>query len=67
MCFIVTRQRAKTALNEAIETVVESKLSKPKQDQFIIETNKMIRLLESDSAKSSSSQQKLGNKKSSFH
>ena len=58
-----TRQRAKIALNEAIESVKESKLSSSKQEQFIIETNKMIELLESELAKSSSPQQKMGNEK----
>ena len=56
-----TRQCAKKALNEAIESVKESKLSNTKQEQFIIETNKMIELLESELAKSSSLQQKMGN------
>ena len=55
-------QRAKEALNEAIETVKESKLSNAKQEQFMIETKKMIELLESESAKNSSLNQKLGNK-----
>ena len=59
--FAETRQCAKTALNEAIESVKESKLSNTKQEQFIIETNKMIELSESESAKSSSLQQKMGN------
>ena len=55
-------QRAKEALNEAIETVKESKLSNAKQEQFMIETKKMIELLESESAKNSSLNQKLGSK-----
>ena len=58
----MARQRAKEALNEAIETVKESKLSHTKQEQFIIETKKMIELLESESAKNSSLNQKHGNK-----
>ena len=58
----MARQRAKEALNEAIETVKESKLSNAKQEQFMIETKKMIELLESESAKNSSLNQKLGNK-----
>ena len=58
----MARQRAKEALNEAIETVKESKLSHTKQEHFIIETKKMIELLESESAKNSSLNQKLGNK-----
>ena len=58
----MARQRGKEALNEAIETVKESKLSNTKQEQFIIETKKMIELLESESAKNSSLNQKLGNK-----
>ena len=41
----------------------ESKLSISKQEQFIIETNKMIESLESELAKSSSLQQKMGNMK----
>ena len=55
-------QRAKEALNEAIEAVKESKLSNPKQEKFIIETKKMIELTESESAKNSTLNQKLGNK-----
>ena len=58
----MARQRAKEALNEAIETVKESKLSNAKQEQFMIETKKMIELLESESAKNSSLNQKLGSK-----
>ena len=58
----MARQRGKEALNEAIETVKESKLSNTKQEQFMIETKKMIELLESESAKNSSLNQKLGNK-----
>ena len=58
----MARQRGKEALNEAIETVKESKLSNTKQEQFIIESKKMIELLESESAKNSSLNQKLGNK-----
>ena len=58
----MARQRGKEALNEAIETVKESKLSNAKQEQFMIETKKMIELLESESAKNSSLNQKLGNK-----
>ena len=58
----MARQRGKEALNEAIETVKESKLSNTKQEKFMIETKKMIELLESESAKNSSLNQKLGNK-----
>ena len=58
----MARQRAKEALNEAIETVKDSKLSNAKQEQFMIETKKMIELLESESAKNSSLNQKLGSK-----